>query len=92
MNLDELINKTDALTYLNALKCTMAELKEELATIEESREYQSNAVDRARKCIKRMDTQYRLVVRSAAAASEVKGTATVTNQDPANLDELLEGL
>lgn len=90
MKLEDLVNKTDALTYLNALKCTIAELKEELATIEEAREYQTNAIERARKIMKRMDNQYRLIVKSAAAASEVKGVAIVQPQDPANLEALLE--
>lgn len=74
MNVEDMLRKTDSLTFLNALKVGMAELKEELATIEEAREYQSQAVDRARKIMRRLDNQYRAVVKCVQTASEPKPT------------------
>jgi hypothetical protein len=72
MNIEEMLRKTDSLTFLNALKVGMTELKEELVTIEEAREYQSQAVDRARKVMRRLDNQYRAVVKCVQTASETK--------------------
>lgn len=85
MNVEDMLRKTDSLTFLNALKVGMAELKEELATIEEAREYQSQAVDRARKIMRRLDNQYRAVVKCVQTASEAK-PAVVAEFD---LDHLL---
>lgn len=65
VNIEELIRKTDALTYLNALKTGMSELKDELSSITEMQEYQAQAVDRAKKIIRRLDNQYRAVVKAA---------------------------
>lgn len=74
MNIEEMLRKTDSLTFLNALKVGMTELKEELATIEEAREYQSQAVERARKIMRRLDNQYRAVTKCVQVASEARPT------------------
>ena len=65
MDIEHLIRKTDALTYINAIKTGMTELKDEFSAIAEMQEYQAAALDRARKIIRRMDNQYRTVVKAA---------------------------
>ena len=65
INIEELIKKTDALTYVNALKTGLSELKDEMSSITEMQEYQAQAVERARRIIRRMDNQYRAVVKAA---------------------------
>jgi len=65
-NLEQLIRETDALTYLNALKAAVSELKEEISTIEETQEYLNQAVERSRKIIRRIDNQYRAVIKCTA--------------------------
>ena len=64
--LEDLIRNTDSLTFLNALKSQVSELKEELTIIDETREYQNQAVERARKIIRRIDNQYRAVIKCTA--------------------------
>lgn len=81
ISIEDLLRKTDALTYLNALKVGMTELKEELATIEEAREYQNQAVERARKIMRRLDNQYRAVVKSVQIASEPKQAQVLALDD-----------
>lgn len=87
MTIEELLRKTDALTFLNALKVGMTELKEELATIDEAREYQNQAVDRSRKIMRRLDNQYRAIVKCAQVASEAPKEAAI---DPLSMDDLVE--
>lgn len=65
LKIEQLIRETDALTYLNALKSALSELKEELSTLEETREYQNQAIERARKLIRRIDNQYRAIVKAS---------------------------
>lgn len=65
MDIEELIRKTDALTYVNAIKTGMSELKDEMSAITEMQEYQASAVERARRIIRRMDNQYRAIVKAA---------------------------
>jgi hypothetical protein len=91
VDLEHLIRKTDALTYLNALKAGMSELKEELSTIEETREYQAQAIERARKIMRRLDNQYRAIVKSANAAADPpkavhieEDWSVLTNEEIAN--------
>ena len=64
--LEKLIRETESLTYLNALKTAISELKEELSLLEETREYQNAAIERSRKIMRRIDNQYRGAVKSAA--------------------------
>ena len=65
MDIEELIRRTDALTYVNAIKTGMTELKDEMSSITEMQEYQAQAVERARRIIRRMDNQYRAIVKAA---------------------------
>lgn len=89
MTIEDLIKNTDCLTYLNALKAGMSEMKEELSVIEETREYMNQAVERARKIMRRMDNQYRAIVKSAQAASDPK--RIVIDEPDSELEQLLEG-
>lgn len=66
ITVEKLIRDTDSLTYLNALKSAISELKEELALLEETREYQNLAIDRAKKVMRRIDNQYRAIIKSTA--------------------------
>lgn len=64
-------------------------MKEELSVIEETREYMNHAVERARKIMRRMDNQYRAVVKSAQAASDPK--RVIIDEPDSELEHLLEG-
>lgn len=66
VSVEELIRNTDSLTYLNALKVALSELKEEHANIEETCEYLNSAVERSRKIIRRIDNQYRAIIKTTA--------------------------
>lgn len=66
ITLEDMIRNTDGLTYLNALKTAVTELKEELALLEQTREYQYLAIERARKIMRRIDNQYRALVKATA--------------------------
>lgn len=74
LTVEQLIKHTDALIYVNALKAALSELKEEMATIQETREYQDAAIERARRIMRRLDNQYRAIVRSATAPNDPKDT------------------
>lgn len=65
MNLDELIKNTDALTYANALKVTISEIKDKASQVEELSEYIANAVQDIRKLTRKADAQYRLLAKLA---------------------------
>lgn len=63
MNLEELLKDTEALTYINALKITLVELKAEFSSIEEMQGYMAQSCERAKKLIRRADNQYRLIAK-----------------------------
>lgn len=63
MNLEELLKDTEALTYINALKITLVELKAEFSSIEEMQSYMAQSCERAKKLIRRADNQYRLIAK-----------------------------
>lgn len=63
MNLEDLLKDTEALTYINALKITLVELKAEFSSIEEMQGYMNQSCDRAKKLIRRADNQYRLIAK-----------------------------
>lgn len=63
MSLGELLHETDALTYINALKVTLTEIKDEISTQEELRDYMNQSGERARKLLRRADGQYRLIAK-----------------------------
>lgn len=65
MKLDELINGTDALTYVNALRVTQTEIKDELSEIEQMTNYIVNSVERVRKLSRKADNQYRVIAKLA---------------------------
>lgn len=61
--LDELASQTDSLTYLNAIKVTLTQIKDESTTQEELRSYMNESAERVKKLIKKADGQYRLFAR-----------------------------
>lgn len=61
----ELIADADALTYINSLKASITELKEEISTIEQMIEYQVTALKRVKTIARRVDNQYRAIVKAA---------------------------
>lgn len=63
MKLEELLRNTDALTYANALKVTITEIKDELTSIEEMTEYITQSVARVRKLTRKADNQYRVIAK-----------------------------
>lgn len=86
--LEDLIKETDALTYINSLKVTLQELKNEFSEIEEQVEYITQACERSRKLIRRADNQYRLI---AKLAQKQEPTEVQLEEDD-NMDEDLERL
>lgn len=74
MNLEQLIRETDAMAYLNALKTALAELKSELSIIEENVEYVTLSTERVRKIARRMDNQYRALVKCTINNNQLKET------------------
>lgn len=90
-NIKEFLQETDALTYLNAMKVTMAELKEELTTIEETKKYINLSCERAKKAIRRLDSQYRLIVKLALDENTPIQTVELSDDIVENeLQELME--
>lgn len=88
MKIEELMRDTDALTYVNSLKVTLAELKAEFSTIEELHEYISQATERARKLIRRADNQYRMIAKLAQRENSPI-TEVEINEELLGLEELM---
>lgn len=86
--LEELAKKTDALTYLNALKVTLTQIKNEVAVQEELREYMNRSGDRAKKLMKRADGQYRMFARLVNRESPFATDVTVDDSIPEDFEEL----
>lgn len=94
MKLDELIRNTDVLTYSNALKVTMTEIKEEISTIEELAGYINESVIKVRKLARKADGQYRLIAK--LAQDEAGGLANSISIEDDEINEearqLMEGV
>lgn len=92
MKLEELIRETDALTYLNALKVTLSEIKKEVAQQDELRDYQNQSAERVRKLMRKADNQYRLVAK--IVTKEAPFATEITIEDETQFDqtkEVMEG-
>lgn len=79
--IEQLFRETDALTYTNALKVQIAELKEQFSILEETSEYQAQAVDKAKKIIRRIDNQYRAIVRCTTEHKKVELVEILEEED-----------
>lgn len=89
ITVEKLIRETDSLTYLNALKTAISELKEELALVEETGEYQAHAIDRAKKIMRRIDNQYRAIIKSTAKLYNPPGVDIRAGLGLANIEQEL---
>lgn len=93
MKVEELMRNTDALTYLNALKATLTEIKEQFAEMEDQVSYMTSACDRTRKLIRKADNTYRLLVKcgqtgTAISASEISIDDSI--ESLTEIEELME--
>lgn len=87
MNLGELLTETDALTYINALKVTLTQIKDEISTQDELRDYLNQSGERTKKLIRRADGQYRLITKLVTKESPT-ATKLVIDEDAADYEEL----
>lgn len=91
MKLDELISKTDALTYLNGLRVTQTEIKDEISEIEQMTSYIVAAVDRVRKLSRKADNQYRVIAKLAQQSQgSFANNISIEDDTPEIDDELKE--
>lgn len=88
MKLDELINETDALTYINSLKCTLLEIKDEFSGIKEMAEYIKQATERTEKLMRKADNQYRLISKLVNREAAVASNLIVDDSIPEDFEEL----
>lgn len=77
MNLEQMLKETDALTYLNALKVTLTEIKEEVSNIDELTGYVNQSMERIRKLQRKADNQYRVVAKIVNKESPVVTDLTI---------------
>jgi arsenate reductase-like glutaredoxin family protein len=63
--LEEMLRTTDCLTYINALKITLTEIKDEVSVQEELRENLNSSGERVKKLVRKADNQYRLIAKLA---------------------------
>lgn len=89
-SLEELIKGTDALTYINALKVTLTEIKDELSQQDELRDYMNQSADRARKLMRKADNQYRIIAKLAQKGEAILGTDLISQEDEETFTQLEE--
>lgn len=91
MNLEQLIKETDALTYINGLKVTLAEVKKEVAGIQEMGEYQIQSGERLKKLMRKADNQYRVIAKLAQGGSgSFANNVSIDEDPPEELKSLME--
>lgn len=90
MNLEELFKETDALTYVNALRVTLTEVKDCVSSIEELTEYQQNECNRLRKLMRKADTQYRVVSRIVQNGEAPLATSVTLDENIEDIEELMK--
>lgn len=88
IKLKDLLEETDALTYINSLKVTLSELKAEFSKIEEMQGYINQGCERSRKLLKKADNQYRLIAKLVQDNKPI--TAEVNVDDELELMEIME--
>lgn len=89
--LSQLLTDTDALTYINALRVTLLELKAEFSTIEEMQEYTTQACERSKKLMRKADNQYRLVAKLVNKEPTIDGRLDIddTIEELQEIEELM---
>lgn len=85
MKLSELLQEADALTYINALKVTLTEIKDEISEIEEMQEYANQACERTKKLMRKADNQYRLI---SKLVQQGEASAVDITVQPIGLEEI----
>lgn len=80
--LADLAEETDALTYLNALKVTLTQIKTEVATQEELRAYMNESAERTKKLMKKLDGQYRMFARIVTKETAYATDITIDDSIP----------
>lgn len=63
--LEDLLREADALTFVNALKVTLTEIKDEVSIQEELRQNMNFSAERQKKLLRKADNQYRLIAKLA---------------------------
>lgn len=76
-NLREILEETDALTYVNALKVTLTELKSEISSHDDLVLYLSQSQERTKKLLRRADGQYRIIAKLATKEATVANHLTI---------------
>lgn len=87
LSLQELIRDTEALTYINSLKVTLTEIKEELSQMDDLRDYQNQSAERVKKLVRKADNQYRIIAKLAQKEPSFAGELTIED-DPETFDEV----
>lgn len=85
MNLHDLFRNTDALTYANALKITLADIKREVTEVKDMRDNINTACENIDKLIRKADNQYRLIAKIATDQGSLASELTIEN-DLADVD------
>lgn len=84
--LHDLLKQTDALTYINSLKVTLIQIKDEVSQQEELRQHLNASSDRVKKLMRKADNQYRLIAK--LVSSPDSGSPTEVMIDDLTLEEL----
>lgn len=91
MNLGELLRDTEALTYINALKVTLTEIKSELAEQEKLREHMNLSSDKTKRLLRKADNHYRLIAKIVTHQGTLAtGVSIVDDLKSLELEELME--
>lgn len=89
--LEDLLKETDSLTYINALKVTLIEIKEEISTLDELHEYQKNSQEKLKKLVRRADTHYRLINRLVTKEAPLATNVDIHDEiEELELEELMQ--
>lgn len=93
MNLEQLLKETDSLTYINALKVTLMELKQEFSSIEEMNTYSTEACERGKKLIRKADNQYRVIAKLVQKDTPLISDLTIDSnmEDMTEMEKIMEG-
>lgn len=92
MNLGELLRDTEALTYINALKVTLTELKEEISQVEELTSYMTQHMEKVKKLQRKADNHYRLIAKLAQNTGTIAHAIAVVDdiEDTEEVEELMK--
>lgn len=87
--LEDLLRKSDALTFVNALKVTLIEIKDEVSVQEELRQNLNFSAERIKKLLRKADNQYRLVAKLAQRLDGTLATNLSIEDTSAEYEELM---